>query len=305
MSVSELRHDALVYEHDDPFVEQVGGFLQAGLAEGAATVAVLRRNSWALLKEALGTAADEVFFAGDPQSWYRRPIDALGGYDATLRDYVRSGAPSVRVVGELPSCSTQLEWDQWKAYEAILNRAFADRQAWIVCAYDARVLPERVVEGAWHTHPQVLTDSWQSNGHYQEPEHVVRGVSPEPGRALDLRRIDPGPDVAAIRWQLTRELAAAGASGERVRDLVAAAEEVVVNTWRHAGGPTSVRVGLVEESFVCEVSDHGPGLDDPIAGYLPPDSERGDPAGLWVARQLAARVDLHPGPDGLTVRIWS
>jgi hypothetical protein len=55
---------------------------------------------------------------------------------------------------------------------------------------------------------------------------------------------------------------------------------------------------------VCEITDAGMGLDDPLAGYLPPKSEDGPGAGLWVARQLTRRVDLLTSPQGLTVRLW-
>jgi anti-sigma regulatory factor (Ser/Thr protein kinase) len=84
-----------------------------------------------------------------------------------------------------------------------------------------------------------------------------------------------------------------------------AANEVLVNAWEYADGPDAVRVGLVNGSFVCEISDLGPGLDDPLAGYLPPISEQERGAGLWVARQLVSRVELLSSAHGLTVRLWA
>jgi anti-sigma regulatory factor (Ser/Thr protein kinase) len=52
------------------------------------------------------------------------------------------------------------------------------------------------------------------------------------------------------------------------------------------------------------VSDHGPGLDDPLAGHLPPGHADVQGAGLWVARQLTSRLDLLSSDRGLTTRLW-
>ena len=46
------------------------------------------------------------------------------------------------------------------------------------------------------------------------------------------------------------------------------------------------------DRFACEITDDGPGLDDPIVGYLPPGPTADRGAGLWVARQLTERLEL-------------
>jgi anti-sigma regulatory factor (Ser/Thr protein kinase) len=61
-------------------------------------------------------------------------------------------------------------------------------------------------------------------------------------------------------------------------------------------------VGLVGGRFVCEIVDRGTGFDDPTAGFLPP--RPGIGSGLWVARQLAWRIDFFRSPEGFTARIW-
>jgi anti-sigma regulatory factor (Ser/Thr protein kinase) len=55
---------------------------------------------------------------------------------------------------------------------------------------------------------------------------------------------------------------------------------------------------------VCEVSDDGPGIDDPLAGFLPPRAGQEGGAGLWVARQLTRQLELVPSPHGFSVRLW-
>jgi hypothetical protein len=67
-----------------------------------------------------------------------------------------------------------------------------------------------------------------------------------------------------------------------------------------------VRVGWVDGHFVCELSDRGEGLDDPLAGFVPPRPGAADGAGLWVARQLASRLELLTTQGGgLTTRVWA
>jgi anti-sigma regulatory factor (Ser/Thr protein kinase) len=56
---------------------------------------------------------------------------------------------------------------------------------------------------------------------------------------------------------------------------------------------------------VCEVSDRGPGLRDPLAGFVPPGDDDGRGAGLWVARQLTRRLEAVATPEGSAVRLWA
>jgi anti-sigma regulatory factor (Ser/Thr protein kinase) len=56
---------------------------------------------------------------------------------------------------------------------------------------------------------------------------------------------------------------------------------------------------------VCDITDHGTGITDPLAGYAPPDPlqlpEGG--AGLWLTRRLCDDVTTGRTPTGFTVRL--
>jgi anti-sigma regulatory factor (Ser/Thr protein kinase) len=303
LSVSGLRHNAFIYDSDEEFVGRMATFLEDGLEEGASTVAVTTRSNCALLRDALGAASDHVAFV-DRDAWYVRPATTIATYHARLREFERAGARSIRVVAELQFGPKPEEWNEWMAYEAISNRALAEHPAWIVCAYDARVLPEQVIEGAWRTHPEVLTEGSQVSPLFDEPEHVVRGLAPEHEPLSELRTVPSGDDPVTFRERLAAEMAAANVPPTKALNLLLAANEIVRNAFQHAGGPATLRVGLVEGCFVCEISDRGPGFDDPMAGYLPPKPEHGRGTGLWSARQLTSRLELIPSADGLTVRLW-
>jgi len=78
----------------------------------------------------------------------------------------------------------------------------------------------------------------------------------------------------------------------RVMDMLVAANEVFENARHHGGGVSRARAGLADGWFACEIEDRGPGLDDPLAGYLPPRPERARGTGLWVARRLVRRLAI-------------
>jgi anti-sigma regulatory factor (Ser/Thr protein kinase) len=301
---ASLRHEAFVYDSDDEFVGQMASHLEDGLAEGATTLAVTTRRNWACLREALGPSAERISFT-DRDSCYLRPATAIATYANTLQHAVQGGAPSIRVIAEVQFGPTSQEWSEWTAYEAIANRALADYPAWIVCPYDSRVLPDKVLEDAWRTHPHVRSDTAAASPHFSDPGQLVRALTPDHRPLPQLHQLPPSKDPEGSREQLAAELGAAEVSQASALNVLMAASEILINAWEYADGPDAMRVGLVNGSFVCEISDRGPGLDDPLAGYLPPRPEQERGAGLWVARQLVSRVELISSAHGLTVRLWA
>jgi anti-sigma regulatory factor (Ser/Thr protein kinase) len=298
-----MRHSLFVYEHDHGMVGKMAPFLSSGLADGEPAVVVLERRKWEVLAGALGSHADTISYI-DRDAFYTRPEAALAGYDGTLRRLVRNGASAVRVFGEPPICETEAGRNRWISYEAILNRAFEHHPGWVMCGYDARDFPEPVLDGAFDTHPEVLTDDWARSPHYHEPEDVVSSRTPTPAPLADLHalRLDARP--RGFRERLSAELDAAGVSQLEADNMLIAAGEVLANAQRHGGETLSVQVGRVGDRFVCEVSDDGPGIDDPLAGFLPPRPGHADGAGLWVARQLTKQLELLHSPEGSSVRLW-
>ncbi|MGZ6701192.1 MAG: ATP-binding protein [Gaiellaceae bacterium] len=114
----------------------------------------------------------------------------------------------------------------------------------------------------------------------------------------------PGDEAVTVRERLAAELAATKVPEAKALRMLLAANEIAVNACRYGGGLAALRLGLVDGRFVCEISDRGPGLDDPLVGYLPPNVDAGRGAGLWTARQLTSRLDLIRSAEGLTVRVW-
>jgi anti-sigma regulatory factor (Ser/Thr protein kinase) len=300
---ARLRHDAFVYDADDAFADGMVPFLQGALDEGDAAVAITTRANIALLQDALGSASDDVSFV-DRDEWYTHPARAVAGWDRAVRTLVGSGARLVRAIGEVRFGDTPRDWDRWTAYESVINHALAHHPAWVVCPYDSRALPEPVVEHAARTHPELLADGWQESPAYDEPARVAREFAHAPQPVSGLTALPVPADPGPFRTALAAAMRAADIPADRAANGVVAAEEVLANAGRHGRGARALRVGTVAEQFVCEITDNGYGHDDPLAGYAPPRAGGTGGAGLWVARQLTADVELISSPRGLTVRLW-
>jgi anti-sigma regulatory factor (Ser/Thr protein kinase) len=303
MTASPAPHNLYAYDEDAALVDHVAPFLAEGLRRREAVVVVVDARKRALLVDALGDLALRVAYI-DRDGYYTRPEEALAGYDAHVRRYVRDGAPRVRVFGELPICRTQEESDTWILYEALLNPAFEHHPVTILCGLDAREQPDSVLQGSWETHPRTLDHGWSDNNHYHRPADVVRARTPAPEDVSGLTAVPTDTDARALRVLLLAEMAAAEVPDAGAHGMAMAAGEVLVNAHRYGGGARSLRVGRVGERFVCEISDHGPGLDDPLAGYLPPRPGHAAGAGLWVARQMTRRLEMLSSERGLTTRLW-
>jgi anti-sigma regulatory factor (Ser/Thr protein kinase) len=300
-----LRHDAFLYDSDAAFVAEMGAHLRDGLRAGAHAVAVTTQHNLGLLRESLGADAGNVACI-DREEWYQHPARVLAGFDRVGRDAQAAGAPSVYAIGEVRFGSTPREWDRWTAYEATIDRALAGCKLAVICPYDQRVLPASVLEGACRTHEHVITDARRPSASYADAVAVVRAHTPPPEPLPQLRALAPPVDAHALRELLAAEMAAAGVPGAAARDMLLAASEVFTNARQHGGGATSLSVGSVGTHFVCEIADAGAGLDDPLAGYLPPRPAQQAGMGLWVARQATSAIELlHPESGGLTVRLWS
>ena len=300
-----LRHDAFLYDSDATFVAAMSAHLRDGLRAGAHAVAVTTQHNLGLLRESLGVDADNVSCV-DREAWYDHPARVLAGFDRVVREAGAAGAPTVYAIGEVRFGTTRREWDRWTAYEATIDRALAGRNLEVICPYDERVLPTAVLVGVCKTHEHVITDARRPSATYADAETVVRAHTPSPEPLPQLRTLAPPGGTRALRELLVAEMAVDGVPGAAARDMLLAAGEVFTNARQHGGGATSLRVGRVGTHFVCEITDAGAGLDDPLAGYLPPRPVQRSGAGLWVARQATSALELlRPDGGGLTVRLWS
>lgn len=175
------RHEALVYSSADELVAASVPFLRNGVAAGEDLLVVLREDSVAALRAALGEDAARVDFR-DSVDWYRSPEHSVASYTRYLDEQLARGVPRVRVVAEViwPQSSATSEVAGWKQYEARISMAMATVPVSFVCTYDTRELPSEIVGAARQTHPvsRTVDGTWPSAS-YCEPESFVRALQRE------------------------------------------------------------------------------------------------------------------------------
>ncbi len=115
--------------------------------------------------------------------------------------------------------------------------------------------------------------------------------------AFDRSRITP------LRHSVAARAGAAGLTGDRLEDFVVAVNELMTNAVRHGGGTGHLTLFAADGAVVCEVTDHGGGLDGADRRRPAPGKPGG--WGLWLVRELTDACAIKTGPDGTAVRISS
>ena len=105
----------------------------------------------------------------------------------------------------------------------------------------------------------------------------------------------------------------AGLSEDRVGEVVLAVHELAANAIAHGAGYGHLRLWHLPGALSCEITDDGPAATSggPPDGDPPDIGSASTPAawpleaghGLWLARQLAARLDLWSDRRGSRVVI--
>jgi anti-sigma regulatory factor (Ser/Thr protein kinase) len=296
-----LRHSALVYESQDEYFARAVPFLKEGIEAGEGAIVAHTKPGLAMMREALGSDAEQVTFV-DVSSAYTRPARTLAAYHEVYVELLQR-TRTVRAVADVQFGPDPGEWDVWTGYEAVFNRSFGHLPTWVICSYNANGTPDPIIEGVWRTHSEVIADgSWNVSDHYEDPDRLLRRITPVPAPLSGLRSIPFGRDVADFREHLAREMVVENVSEAKALDMLLAATEVAANAIEHGGGVEAVRVGRAQGRFVCEIVDRGIGFDDPTAGYLAP--REGVGTGLWIARQLTWQIEFFRSESGFTARVW-
>ncbi len=316
MPVSPVRGPVL---HGRPHVAAVIGsdadllaasvpFLEEGLSAGDLTVLACPPETAELIGAGLGLRAGAVERHPRICLLDTRAPDAI---TLTLRllDRARSaGSGWARLVGQVQFGGQPREWREGERYEAASNFLLAGQPLAALCLYDARVLPDEVLDSARATHPELLVGGAYQTSPDFDPTNFLRRlpVPREPVEdATPVLAIAEATALADLRHRLRAALHAHVADADLADDLLMAVSEVAANAFRHGVPPVSARVWAGTDQLICEIADRGSGFADPLAGFQPahgPDLGRGG-MGLWLARKLVDHVDLLSGPDGLTVRL--
>jgi anti-sigma regulatory factor (Ser/Thr protein kinase) len=306
--IRRYRHDAFLYDSADQLADVAAPFLLDGLAAGDAAVVAASAATAEVLRDAV-SGHPRVHVLERSDVYRARTPTAITTFRRLADEYATTGISRVRVVGEVDFGPGERDWLEWQRYESVINEALAGWPLWGLCVFDTQRLPDPLLDSALRTHTGVVTtDGRGPNPLFVEPAEYLRGL-PLPDEPLEATppRLD-APDVAdfvGLRRTVGAELATVDAPADLLDDFLLAVDEMTTNALRHGGAPVGLRLWISDERVVCTISDHGPGFDDPFAGYGPAhgdDLSRGG-MGLWLARQLCDHVDIAHHGDGIRIRL--
>ncbi|MER7004209.1 anti-sigma factor RsbA family regulatory protein [Dactylosporangium sp. NPDC000555] len=298
-------HETAFYGSDEEFLAVVAPFFTEGLAVGEPIISAFAPHNQSIVRSVFGGRAGILF--ADAGAHYASPATAIRRYSGLLADYVAAGAAQVRLAGDVPHPGLGAPWDWWGRYEAAVNRVWDDFPVWGLCPYDTRTTPGDVLDEVRRTHPRIATTAGQhhANPDFVPPEDFMRDRAwswRDPVEDTEPLAYLTDPAPATVRATVVATAPAAGVPANDVRGMTLAATEAVTNAIVHGVPPVEVRVWAAPGRIVVAVTDHGPGLSDPLAGLRPTGAATGG-LGLWVAHQVCAFVSMQHRDGAFTVRL--
>jgi anti-sigma regulatory factor (Ser/Thr protein kinase) len=201
---------------------------------------------------------------------------------------------------------TEIEYPACAAHEALINAAFAGRDAAILCPYDVSGLDATAVADAGRTHPIMVeqTTTWRSPS-YSDPVRVAGMFNlPLPAPPADAAAMSfAGPDMlVAVRRFVADHATTAGLPANEVGELSVAVNELVTNSCEHAGGAGRLSMWIERGMVVCQVDDHGRFVNA-LAGRIPPGPHALGGRGLIAVNHLCDLVRIHIHSQGTSIRV--
>lgn len=305
------QHEVLFFTSSEQLLRMAVPFLQEGGSSDDDIVLICTDHHIQALVEALGHGARVTVLP--PARVYQKAITAVACYGDTMRELLRAGGQRVRLVGEVDFGTGSRALQEWRRFEALCNPALAMWPLWSVCAYDAQALPDEALATGQLTHPYLRqADGPVENPGFRDPAELLCPTASRPpprGAAVTTTPVTGVPGVRGFRHELRALLRSRGVEDALAEELELAVTEVVSNGVRHGVPPVTVSVWVSPEGVECAVTDHGPGFDDPFAGFSPPGGALPTGGlGLWVARRLTGRgggrrpAGLRPPRPGMQSR---
>ncbi|MDQ2708531.1 MAG: sensor histidine kinase [Actinomycetota bacterium] len=301
-----LVHEGFLYAGVADYLAGTVPFVLDGLAAGEAVAVAVPGANLARIADALGSHAPAVHLV-DMAEAGRNPGRIIGSVLTRFID--EHPGQRARIIGEpLWAERSHTEYPACVQHEALVNVAFAEREATILCPYDAGRLGSVALLDATRTHP-ILVDGEHhvASLQYVNPVQLAARYDtplPEPPESadVDVMVFDAAIGARGVRRFVHEHAENVGMIPGRIADLRAAVHEVALNTLVHTGQPGILSVWLEDGHLVCEVQDSG-SITDPLVGRRPPEPFDGC-SGLFLVHQLCDLVRTHVTGHGLTIRMY-
>jgi anti-sigma regulatory factor (Ser/Thr protein kinase) len=305
MAGSRLAHQAFLYDGADQFAQAMAPLVSAGVERGDKVLVAAKRASTEALCAALGDDSARVELH-DTLEWHPRPVHRLMAVQRTLAALPPDS--QLLALGEPLWTGSAASRREWARYESTINVALAEAPLRFICLYDRSELPEGILDHGRGTHPDVVEGSLACPcATFEPPADFVReldaGGQAVPGR--DRYDLPFSGDYHSFRNTLAGLALECGMNAGRAEELGLAANEIVTNSVIHGAPPVVARCWVADGDFVCEISDSGPGVADPFAGWtLPPPGSPGG-WGLAVARRICDALEIADSDgDRSRVRLY-
>ncbi|WP_433256032.1 anti-sigma factor RsbA family regulatory protein [Streptosporangium sp. CA-135522] len=297
-------HQAAVYDSDQRFLAMALPFIRDGLAKGDPVMVATTSANLELLGDALGRDGLLVDYA---ESGFlgRRTVERTTAFHRywRRRGLEARGDGHVRIIAEpVWTGRATREVRAWQRMESGLNLLLSDTNVWMICPYDARVLDPDVVTAARRTHPTISADGRTRLAcpEYTDPVDFIRECDSAP-------LLEPPPDAVtvsaetshALREFVTGQASLLGLSQDRATLLAIAAGKAA----EQVEPPVTVRLWERFGAITCHLHCRGGSIVNPVAGFLPPGPTARPGDGLWIARQLCDRLDIHNDLDGYAIQL--
>jgi anti-sigma regulatory factor (Ser/Thr protein kinase) len=302
-SSSNSAHEAFFYGDLNEFTAGALPFVRTGLTNGEPVLAAVQEPGIDALRAALGRDADEISYL-DMSLVGRNPTGIIPTVLCSFAD--EHPDSRVSIVGE-PVWPSRSPASYLAAiqHEALINLAFQDQSAAILCAYGTEGLQTRVRDDVGRTHPFVFDQGKRTPSvQYGDPASVAASCLlplSDPPASVESMTFGAA-DLGAVRSRVRSHAAHAGMSEDRIADFQIAVNEVATNTIVHTNGPGTLRIWTADDEVVCEIRDEGR-ITDPLAGRrrVGPDEVSG--RGLLLAAVLSDLLQIVVDETGNTIRI--
>jgi anti-sigma regulatory factor (Ser/Thr protein kinase) len=300
-----FRHEALLYQGYDGFIDGTLGFVGEALDAGEPILVAVSAEKIARLRERLNGASDHVHFA-DMAEMGANPARIIPAWHDFVAEYGARGGP-LRAIGEpIWADRSPTEVVECQLHESLLNLAFADAQDFtLLCPYDTSALDTDVIEEACRSHPTLVEDGEERESTVCRSLEAVAAPfgAPlgDPGVPVDEFGFD-ALTLPTVRGFVASHAARSLLEPRRIADLAFAVHEVASNSVRHGGGAGTLRLWRHGTGMACEVRDAGR-FENPLAGRVRPRGDQIGGWGLWLANQLCDLVQVRSSADGTVVRL--
>ncbi|RLP86568.1 sensor histidine kinase [Micromonospora sp. CV4] len=301
--IDSFVHPALFYADQEEYLAGTLPFIRAGLAADEPVMVAVPGDSLEHIRAALGADAGRVQLH-DMSVAGRNPGRIIPG--VLLAFAAAHAGKRVRIIGEpIWAGRTATEYPACAQHEALINAAFAGRQATILCPYHTGHLDRRWLDDARRTHPVVqMGSAVRVSPHYADPIAVAAGfnlpLEDPPAQAITVT-IDLQA-LSVIRRVVAAEATAAGLSPDRVSDLTLAVSELAANTIKHTAAGGTLAIWTDDTRLICQLTDTGH-IANPLAGRLPVPPQQPGSRGLLLVNQLCDLVRIHTVPGATTIRL--